>query len=88
MLPNEHAETLVDGAAESRCSGPGRAESASLNLSVNAVRGGDKKGNDPLAEQVEGVLITLAFVSAGWLKTIRVPELMLILGDWLAVTRV
>lgn len=51
------------------CSGPGRAESASLNVSVNAVRGGEKKGNDPppppsSAKQVEGVLITLAFVSA------------------------
>lgn len=32
---------------QSHCSGPGRAESASLNVSVNAVRGGEKKGNDP-----------------------------------------
>lgn len=71
------------------CSGPGRAESASLNVSVNAVRGGEKKGTPPpLPPPVEGVLITLAFVSAGWLKMIRVPELMLILGARLAVTRV
>lgn len=75
-------------AAGSRCSGPGRADSAPLNVSVNALRGGDKKGNDPPAEQVEGALITLALVSAGWLKMIRVPELMLILGDRLAGTSV
>lgn len=79
--------TLVDGgcshvrqAAEAGCT--------SLNASVNAVRGGDKKGNDPPAKQVRGVLITLALVSAGWLEMIRFPELMLILEDRLAVTRV
>lgn len=55
-----------------------------LNVSVNAVRGGDKEGNDPHVEQVEAVSITAAFISAGWLKMIRAPELMLILGlGWL-----
>lgn len=55
-----------------------------LNVSVNAVRGGDKNGTDPRVEQVEAVSITAAFVSAGRLKMIRVPELMLILGlGWL-----
>lgn len=37
---------------------------------------------------VEVILITPAFISAGWLKMIRVPELKLILKDWLSVTRV
>lgn len=46
-----------------------------------------RKETTPPVEQVEGVLITLAFVSAGWLKMIRGSELMLILGDRLAVTR-
>lgn len=78
---------------QSHCSGPGRAESASLNVSVNAVRGGEKKGNDPptppsSTKQVEGVLITLALRFSRWLKMIRVPELMLILRDRLAITRV
>lgn len=51
---------------QSHCSAPGSAESASLNVSVNAVRGGEKKENDPPSstKQVEGVLITLAFISA------------------------
>lgn len=39
-------------------------------------------------ELVEVILITLAFISAGWLTMIRVPELKLILKDWLSVTRV
>lgn len=47
-----------------------------------------RKETTPPAEQVEGALITLALVSAGWLKMIRVPELMLILGDRLAGTSV
>lgn len=59
-----------------------------LNSSVNAVREGDKKWSDPHMEWVEVISITLAFISAGWLKMIRVPELKLILRDWLSVTRV
>lgn len=58
-----------------------------LNSSVNAVRGEDKKWSDPHMESVELISITLAFISAGWLKMIRVPELKLILRDWLSVTR-
>lgn len=58
------------------------------NSSVNVVRGEDKKWSDPHTEPVEVILITLAFISAGWLKMIRVPELKLILKDWLSVTRV
>lgn len=57
------------------------------NSSVNVVRGEDKKWSDPHMELVEVILITLAFISAGWLKMIRVPELKLILKDWLSVTR-
>lgn len=59
-----------------------------LNSSVNAVRGGDKTWSDPHMEPVEVISITLAFISAGWLKMIGVPELKLILRDWLSVTRV
>lgn len=59
-----------------------------LNSSVNAVGGGDKKWSDPHMESVEVISITLAFISAGWLKMIRVPELKLILRDWLSITRV
>lgn len=39
-------------------------------------------------ESVKLLSITLAFISAGWLKMIRVPELKLILGDWLSITRI
>lgn len=39
-------------------------------------------------ESVKLISITLAFISAGWLKMIRVPELKLILRDWLSITRV
>ena len=59
-----------------------------LNSSVNAVGGGDKKWSDPHTESVEVVSITLPFISAGWLKMIRVSELKLILRDWLSITRV
>lgn len=58
------------------------------NSSVNVVRGEDRKRSDPHMELLEVLLITLAFISAGWLKMIRVPELKLILRDWLSVTRV
>lgn len=58
-----------------------------LNSSVNAFRGGDKKRSDPHMESVEAILITLAFISAGWLKMIRVPELKLIRRDWFSITR-
>lgn len=58
-----------------------------LNSSVNAVRGGDKKWSDPHTESVEVISITLAFISTGWLKMIRDPELKLILRDWLSITR-
>lgn len=58
-----------------------------LNSSVNAVRGGDKKWSDPHMEGFEVISITLPFISAGWLKMIRVPELKLILRDWLSVRR-
>lgn len=40
-----------------------------------------RKERTPSVEQAEGVLITLALVSTGWLKMIRVPELMLIPRD-------
>lgn len=78
----------VHEAAELSCSAPGGQlvppPQPPLNVSVNAVRGEDKNGNDPHVEQVEAVSITAAFISAGWFKMIRVPELMLILGpDWL-----
>lgn len=58
-----------------------------LNLSIYAVKGGDEKWSNPRMEWVEVILITLAFISAGWLKMIKVPELKLILRDWLLVKR-
>lgn len=54
-----------------------------LNSSFNAVRAGDKKWSSPCIDAANVILITLAFISAGWLKMIRVPELKLILRDWL-----
>lgn len=57
-----------------------------LNSAVNAVGRGDKKWSGPHMESVEVISITLAFISAGWLEMIRVPELKLIPRDWLSIT--